>query len=76
MPVDFGALLAEQASAARLMMTVAQIAKHVDAASPIRFLVAETESGYTLLVALWLARLFGVEDACRDLAAVRDPRTR
>jgi phosphoenolpyruvate carboxylase len=60
-PVDFGALLAEQASAARLMMTVAQIVKHVDGAAPVRFLIAETESGYTLLCALWLARLFGVE---------------
>ena len=62
MPVDFGALLSEQVSAARLMMTVAQIVKHIDAASPVRFLIAETESGYTLLVALWLARLFGVEN--------------
>ncbi len=60
-PVDFGAILAEQSSAARLMMTVAQIAKHIDAESPVRFLIAETESGYTLLTALWLARLFGVE---------------
>ncbi len=60
-PVDFGALLAEGASAARLMMTVAQIAKHIDATTPIRFLIAETESGYTLLAALWLAKLFGVE---------------
>ena len=59
--VDFGALLAEQASAARLMMTVAQIAKHVDGSMPVRFLIAETETGYTLLAALWLARLFGVE---------------
>ena len=60
-PVDFGGLIAEQASAARLMMTVAQIIKHVDASVPIRFLIAETESGYTLLAALWLARLFGIE---------------
>ena len=60
-PVDFGGLLAEQASAARLMMLVAQIVKHVDASVPVRFLIAETESGYTLLAALWLARLFGVE---------------
>ncbi len=60
-PVDFGALLAEQASAARLMMTVAQIIKHIDGATPVRFLIAETESGYTLLAALWLARLFGIE---------------
>ena len=60
-PVDFGALLAEQASAARLMMTVAQIVKHVDSSVPVRFLIAETETGYTLLAALWLAKLFGVE---------------
>jgi len=59
-PVDFGALLVERASAARLMMTVAEIVKHIDAATPIRFLIAETETGYTLLAALWLARLHGV----------------
>ncbi len=61
-PVDFGALLAEQASAARMMMTVAQIVKYIDGYAPIRFLVAETETGYTLLAALWLARLFGIEE--------------
>ncbi|MFZ6763019.1 MULTISPECIES: phosphoenolpyruvate carboxylase [Acetobacterales] len=61
-PVDIGGLMAQQASATRLMMTVAQIAKHIDASQPIRFLVAETESGYTLLAALLLARLTGVED--------------
>jgi phosphoenolpyruvate carboxylase len=60
-PVDFGALIAEQASAAKLMMTVAQIVKHVDNVVPVRFLIAETETGYTLLAALWLARLFGIE---------------
>jgi phosphoenolpyruvate carboxylase len=60
-PVDFGALLAEQASAAKLMMTVAQIVKHVDSSAPVRFLIAETETGYTLLAALWLAKLFGIE---------------
>jgi phosphoenolpyruvate carboxylase len=59
--VDFGALLAEQASAIRLMMNIAQIIKHVDSTQPIRFLIAETETGYTLLAALWLARLFGIE---------------
>src|SRR5271165_6326359 len=60
-PVDFGALLAEQASAAKLMMTIAQIIKHIDGAAPIRFLIAETESGYTLLAALWLAKLLGID---------------
>jgi phosphoenolpyruvate carboxylase len=61
-PVDFGSLLAEGASAARLMMTVAQIIKHIDGQTPVRFLIAETESGYTLLAALWLAKLLGVAD--------------
>lgn len=60
-PVDFGAILAEQASATRLMMLVAEIVKHVDGSTPVRFLIAETESGYTLLAALWLACLFGIE---------------
>ncbi|WP_376098330.1 phosphoenolpyruvate carboxylase [Roseomonas sp. CCTCC AB2023176] len=60
-PVDFGGLLTESASAMRLMMTVAQIAKHVDSSQPVRFLVAETESGFTLLAALLLARICGAE---------------
>ncbi|MCR0984567.1 phosphoenolpyruvate carboxylase [Roseomonas populi] len=60
-PVDTGGLLAESASAMRLMMTVAQMAKHIDASQPVRFLVAETESGFTLLCALLLARLCGAE---------------
>ncbi len=60
-PVDYGALIAEGASAARLMMTVAQLVKHIDGATPVRFLIAETESGYTLLAALWLAKLLGIE---------------
>jgi phosphoenolpyruvate carboxylase len=60
-PVDFGALLVEQATAVRMMMTVAQLVKHIDGSTPVRFLIAETESGYTLLTALWLAKLFGIE---------------
>jgi phosphoenolpyruvate carboxylase len=60
-PVSFGSLLAEQTSAARLMMTIAEIVKHIDQAVPVRFLIAETETGYTLLAALWLARLFGID---------------
>ena len=60
-PVDFGALIGEQASAVRLMMLVAQITKHVDRHTPVRFLVAETRTGFTLLAALWLARICGCE---------------
>ncbi len=60
--VDFGALAAERASATRMLMTIAQIVKHVDGTRPVRFLVAETETGYTLLCALWLASRFGIAD--------------
>ena len=74
-PVDFGALIAEQASAAKLMMTVAQIVKHVDGSVPVRFLIAETETGYTLLAALWLARLFGIEQHIEISPAVRNRRS-
>ncbi|QHI95705.1 phosphoenolpyruvate carboxylase [Aristophania vespae] len=60
--VNFGSLLIEPSAAARLMMTMRQILKHIDSDTPIRFLIAETESGYTLLATLWLARLFGIKD--------------
>ena len=60
--INFGSLLAEQTSAKRLFMLVAQILKHVDSDTPIRFLVAETEEAATLLTALYFAKLFGVED--------------
>lgn len=60
--VDFGALAAERASATRMLMTIAQIVKHVDGTKAVRFLVAETETGYTLLCALWLASRFGIAD--------------
>lgn len=60
--ISFGSLMEERASAKRLMMTVAQIIKFIDGETPIRFLIAETETGFTLLTALYYARLFGVED--------------
>ncbi len=60
--INFGDLVREPASARRLMMTLAQMRKYVDASTPVRFLIAETEAGFTLLAALYLARLFGVED--------------
>ena len=60
--VGFQSLLDESASAKRLFITIAQMKKFIDACAPVRFLIAETESGFTLLAALYYARLFGVED--------------
>jgi len=59
---NLGALLAEGASAKRVFLVMAQIVKHVDRDAPIRFLIAETDSAFTLLVALHYARLFGLQD--------------
>lgn len=60
--VNLGDLLDEPTSARRLMMMLAQMRKFVDASTPVRFLIAEAEAGFTLLTALYFARLFGVED--------------
>jgi phosphoenolpyruvate carboxylase len=60
--ISFESLMAERASAKRLMMTVAQVVKFIDAETPIRFLIAETKTGFTLLTALYYARMFGVDD--------------
>jgi phosphoenolpyruvate carboxylase len=60
--INFGSLMREATSAKRLMMTIAQMVKLVDRHATVRFLIAETESGFTLLTALYYARLFGVDD--------------
>jgi phosphoenolpyruvate carboxylase len=60
--INFGSLAAEKATAKRLFMILAQTLKYLDASQPIRFLIAECETGFTLLTALYFAKLFGVED--------------
>ncbi len=60
--VNFGSLINEQDSARRIFILLAQILKFYDSTSPFRFLIAECESAATVLVALYFARLFGIED--------------
>ena len=60
--VNFGSLERERTTAKRQFMLVAQILKHIDTDTPIRFLIAECESPFTVLAALYFAKLFGVED--------------
>ncbi len=60
--VNFGTLELETATAIRQFALIAQIKKHVDRETPIRFLIAESESPATVMIALYLARLFGVAD--------------
>ncbi|MEZ5945891.1 MAG: phosphoenolpyruvate carboxylase [Hyphomonas sp.] len=60
--VNFGDLFLEQSTARRQFMMCAQILKHIDSGSVIRFLIAESENPATVMGALYLARQYGVED--------------
>ena len=60
--INFGSLAAERTSSKRLFMTLAQILKYVDNGVKIRLLIAECESPFTVLTALYYARLFGIAD--------------
>lgn len=58
--VNFETLDLENATAIRQFALAAQILKHVDADTPIRYLIAECESPATILIAVYFAKLFGV----------------
>jgi phosphoenolpyruvate carboxylase len=60
--VNFETLELETATAIRQFALVAQIQKHVDHETPIRFLIAESESPATVLIAVFFATLLGVDD--------------
>ncbi|MEM8772563.1 MAG: phosphoenolpyruvate carboxylase [Pseudomonadota bacterium] len=60
--VNFGSVFLEQMTARRQFMLCAQILKHIDADQPIRFLIAECEAPATVMGAIYLARLYGVEE--------------
>ncbi len=59
---NFAALAIESSTAIRQFIAMAQILDHIDSDAPIRMLVAECEEPATMLAALYLARLFGIED--------------
>ncbi len=59
--INFGSLLEERTSVKQLFMVVAQMLKYCDRTAPVRFLIAECESAFTVLAALYFARLFGVD---------------
>ena len=59
--VNFESLDLETATAIRQFALIAQIQKHVDRETPIRFRIAETESPATVLIAIFFATLFGVD---------------
>jgi phosphoenolpyruvate carboxylase len=60
--VNFASLAVERATAVRQFIAMAQILKHIDGDAPIRLLIAECEHPFTVLAALYFAKLFGVAD--------------
>ena len=60
--VNFASLSMERATAIRQFIVAAQILKHVDPEAPIRLLIAECDSPFTVMAALYFAKLFGIED--------------
>lgn len=60
--INFADLFQEQMTARRQIMLCAQMLKHIDADTPIRFLIAESENPATIMGALFIARQFGVAD--------------
>ena len=60
--VNTRSLMQEQSTAIRQFILMAQIVKHVDAETPIRFLIAECEHPFTVLTAIYFARLFDIDD--------------
>ena len=59
---NLAALAIESTTALRQFLVMAQILHHVDQDAPIRMLIAECEQPQTVLVALYFAKLFGIDD--------------
>lgn len=58
---NIASIFLEQMTARRQMMLCAAFFKHVDSDTPIRFLIAECEAPATIMGAIFLARLYGVD---------------
>ena len=59
---NFASLAIETTTALRQFLAMVQIFNHIDADNPIRLLIAECEQPQTVLIALYFARLFGIEE--------------
>ena len=60
--IGYESIMHEKTTAKRLFMMVAQIQKYIDPVTPIRFLIAESDTPFTVLAALSYAKLFGVDE--------------
>lgn len=59
--INTASVFYEHKTARRQLMLCAQFLKHIDSKTPIRFLVAETETPATVLGVLYLAKRYGID---------------
>ena len=59
--INLGSLMAERTTARRLVMAISAMLRLADSDQPVRFLIAECDTPFTVLSALYFAKLFGVE---------------
>ncbi len=60
--INFASLALERATAIRQFLVMTQILKHIDRTNPIRLLIAECENPFTVLAAVYLAKLYGIQE--------------
>ena len=60
--VNFACLALERSTAVRQFIVIAQILKYIDGDAPIRLLIAECEHAFTVLSALYFAKMFDIEE--------------
>lgn len=59
--ISLASIFLEQMTARRQLMLCAEFVKHIDSDTPIRFLIAECEAPATVMGAVYLARLYGID---------------
>ena len=59
---NFASLAIESTTALRQFLAMVQIFTHIDSDNPVRLLIAECEQPQTVLIALYFAKLFGIEE--------------
>lgn len=59
--INLGSIFLEQMTARRQFMLCAEFVKHIDSDTPIRFLIAECEAPATVMGAIYLAKLYGID---------------
>ncbi|MEM8936437.1 MAG: phosphoenolpyruvate carboxylase [Pseudomonadota bacterium] len=59
--INIASIFLEEMTARRQLMLCAEFIKHIDADTPIRFLIAECEAPATVMGTVYLARLYGIE---------------